>query len=65
MHIMQTGNNYANYADYAEIMQKLCKALISEIMQKLCRNYADYANRLTFFILCSNYAYYAEIVQTG
>ena len=31
------------YANYANIMQKLCRNY-AEIMQKLCRNYANYVN---------------------
>ena len=53
---------YANYANimqklckhYAETMQKLCKLCrnYAEIMQKLCRNYAEIMQKL-----CRNYAY--------
>ena len=64
-------NNYVYYADYAEIMQKLCKKNYAEIMQKLCRNYAKLCNvpglhnnaciMQKLCKLCKNYANYASL----
>ena len=68
-------NNYAHYAYYAEIMQKLCKKNYAEIMQKLCKNYAKIMQKLCnvpglhnnacimqkLCKLCKNYANYASL----